>query len=383
MKKFEFYNPTRIVFGQDRLGQLDDLIAKDAKVLITYGGGSIKRFGTLDKIRTALGHRQVFEFPGIEPNPQYETVMKAVKVIKEKDIDFILAVGGGSVLDASKFMAAALYFEDQPFKILYGESNKITKAMDFGTVLTLPATGSEMNSGGVICHLDGKYGFGNPLLYPKFSFLDPTLTYTLPSKQVANGVVDSFVHVMEQYMVETKEARVQDRHSEGIMLTLKEIGLKTVNEPEDYDARANLMWCATNALNGWIGLGQTQDWMTHSIGHELTAEYNIDHAQTLAIVLPSLLRALRKDREAKLLQWSERVWNITQGSNEERVLEGIKSMEKFFESVGLKTRMSDLGYDESFVEIIAKRCEDHGLLKWFETKKITKEVLLSLLKASF
>lgn len=382
MNNFEFYNPTRIIFGKDRLDKIDELIEKDAKVLITYGGGSVERFGTLGKVRSALKNREYIEFGGIEANPQYDTVMKAVELIKEENIDFILAVGGGSVLDASKFISAAVYFEEEAYKILYGDANKIKKAMPFGTVITLPATGSEMNSGGVICHLDGKYGFGNPHLYPKFSFLDPTLTFTLPKKQVSNGVVDAFIHVMEQYMVAPMEARVQDRHSEGILLTLREIGLLTVNEPENYDARANLMWAATNALNGWIGLGQQQDWMTHSIGHELTAQYNIDHGQTLAIILPSLLYELRESRKDKLLQFANRVWNITEGSDDEIIIEAIRQMSAFFESVGLKTKMSDLGYDESFIKIIADRCEKHGLMPWLSSNGVTSEVLLNILKGA-
>jgi NADP-dependent alcohol dehydrogenase len=275
-----------------------------------------------------------------------------------------------------------VYFEDEPFKILYCDSDKINQSMPIGTVLTLPATGSEMNSGGVICHLDGKYGFGNPHLYPRFSFLDPSVTFTLPRKQVSNGVVDAFVHVMEQYMVENAGARVQDRHSEGILLTLREIGLLTVNEPENYEARANLMWAATNALNGWIGLGQTQDWMTHSIGHELTAQYNMDHGQTLAVILPSLLFELRESRKEKLLQFATRVFNITEGTDEERVIEGINQMSAFFESVGLKTKMSDLGYDESFIKIIATRCDNHGLMPWFLQNQVTSEVLNRILSGA-
>lgn len=382
MNNFEYCNPTRIIFGKDRLAQINELIDAEAKVLVVYGGGSVKKYGTLDKVKAALGDRQVLEFGGVEANPQYDTLMKAVEVVKANNIDFMLAVGGGSVLDGTKFIAAATYFEGEPYKILYGEDSKIQKAMPFGAVLTLPATGSEMNNGGVVCHLDGKYGFGSDQCYPKFSFLDPTLTFTLPAIQVANGVVDTFVHVMEQYMRGPVEARVQDRHSEGIMLTLTEIAKTTINEPENYDARANLMWCATNALNGWIGLGQPQDWMTHGIGHELTAEYGIDHAQTLAIIMPSLLTVLVEDRQAKLVQWGERVWGITEGKDKERALAAIEKMRDFFESLGIHTRMSAYGIGEEFIPIIVERCKKHGIMPWLASNKITEEVFVKLLEGA-
>lgn len=382
MFDFEFRNSTRIVFGKDRLAKLDELIASDAKIMVIYGGGSVKKYGTLDKVKAALGNREIIEFSGVEANPQYDTLMKAVQIIKEENIDFLLAVGGGSVLDGTKFIAAAVYFEGEPFEILYGKDEQIKKAMPFGAILTLPATGSEMNSGGVVCHLDGKYGFGNEHVYPQFSFLDPTLTYTLPKIQVANGVVDTFVHVMEQYIMGPAEARVQDRHSEGIMNTLIEIAPITINEPENYDARANLMWCATNALNGWIGLGQPQDWMTHGIGHELTAEYGIDHAQTLAIIMPSLLTVLVEQRKAKLVQWGQRVWGITEGTDMERALESIQRFRGFIEGLGITTHMSGHGIGEEFIQIILERCKKHGIMPWLESNGLTEEKFLLLLNGA-
>jgi NADP-dependent alcohol dehydrogenase len=382
MFDFDYCNPTRIVFGKDRLGELNDYIDPSARVLVLYGGGSVKKYATLDKVMAGLGKRFVMEFGGIEANPQYETLMKAVDVIKDNKIDFLLAVGGGSVIDGTKFISAAVYFETEAFQILYGHSEKIQKAMPFGAVLTLPATGTEMNSNSVVCHLDAKIGFASDLVYPKFSFLDPTLTFTLPKIQVANGVVDTFIHVMEQYIRGPVNARVQDRHSEGIMTTLIEIAQTTINEADNYDARATLMWCATNALNGWIGLGQQQDWMTHTIGHELTAEYGIDHGQTLAIIMPSLLTQLLEDRKNKLVQWGERVWNITEGSEEERASLAISSMVAFFEGLGIHTKMSDYGIGEEFIPIIVERLKKHGAMSWLASNKVTEEVLVKILEGA-
>jgi len=269
MENFDFYNPTHIVFGKDRLKELNKLVAKDAKVLILYGGGSVKKFGTLEKVKENLKGRHIIEFGGIEPNPSYETLMKAVEIVKNENINFLLAVGGGSVMDGAKFVSlAANYKGDNPTKILsnvYVQAS-ITESIPIGTVLTLPATGSEMNSGAVISYNHGKFVISSPLLFPKFSILDPTLTFTLPATQVANGIIDTFIHVVEQYVTYPVDARFHDRTAEGILQTLIEIGNRTLDNPEDYDARANLVWCATMGLNGLIrggspsGLDNPHDW---------------------------------------------------------------------------------------------------------------------------
>ena len=265
MFNFNFYNPTRIYFGKDRLESINENVPVDAKVLITYGGGSAKRSGLIDKVKSILGSREIFEFSGIEPNPKYETLMKAVEVVKAENIDYILAVGGGSTIDGTKFISLASNYEGDATELLMKgfsgvTSEMVKKVIPFGSVLTLPATGSEMNSGAVVSYNHAKYPVMSELSFPKFSILDPTLTFTLPKIQVANGVTDAFVHVMEQYITYPVDARIQDRMAEGILETLIEVGVTTINEPENYDARSNLMWSATMALNGLIGVGVPQDW---------------------------------------------------------------------------------------------------------------------------
>lgn len=385
MFNFDFYNPTQIVFGKDRLGELDNLVPKDAKVLVLYGGGSVKKFGTLSKVLEALGNRKVFEFGGIEPNPQFTTLMKAVELVKKENIDFLLAVGGGSVMDGTKFVALASLYEGGNAEDLlhFGTSPvPVQKAVPLGTVVTLPATGSEMNSGGVISYNQGKYPVFSPLAFPKFSFLDPTLTYSLPATQVANGIVDAFIHVLEQYATFPAEGRFQDRTAEGILKTLIEIGRKTIDEPTDYDARANLVWCATMALNGLIAAGVPQDWSTHLIGHELTAMFGIDHGKTLAIILPSLWTVLKEQKRAKLLQYAERVWDITEGDEDSRINSAIAKTRDFFESLGIKTRLSEYNVSADKIDDLVNALENHGLTALSETGAVTLEVSRKILEGA-
>ena len=310
MLNFDYYNPTHIVFGKDRLAELDTLVPKGIKVLILYGGGSVKKFKTLENVIQALPGRQIVEFGGIEPNPKYTTLVKATEVAKKEKVEFLLAVGGGSVMDGTKFVSLASHYEGDTKDLLsHGFSPVPVKtAIPIGTVVTLPATGSEMNSGAVISYDGGKFPVFSPLAFPKFSILDPTLTYTLPAIQVANGIIDTFIHTVEQYVTSPSEGRFQDRTAEGILRTLIEVGQKTIDNPTDYDARANLVWCATNALNGLIGAGVPQDWTTHMIGHELTAMFGIDHGQTLAILQPSIWTVRKHQKREKLLQYAQRVW---------------------------------------------------------------------------
>ena len=385
MNNFDFYNPTRIVFGKDRLNELDNLIPKDAKVLVLYGGGSVKKFGTLEKVLKGLGDRTVVEFSGIEANPRFETLMKAVEVVKKENIDFLLAVGGGSVMDGTKFVSLASQYDgDNALDLLSDRmaASGLTKALPLGTVVTLPATGSEMNSGGVITSSIGKRAFGNKLVFPKFSFLDPTLTFSLPKSQVANGVVDTFIHVLEQYATYPVDGCFQDRTAEGILLTLMEIGKKTIDNPTDYDLRANLVWCATMGLNGLIGAGVPQDWATHMIGHGLTAMFGIDHGKTLAIILPSLWNVMRDAKKDKLIQYGERVLNITSGTDEERIDLAISKTREFFESLGIKTRLSDYGVDESSIDDLVKALEDHKMVAIGEDGIVTLDVSRKILEGA-
>jgi NADP-dependent alcohol dehydrogenase len=388
MYNFSFHNPTTILFGKDQLNGIESMVPANAKVLITYGGGSAKRNGLIDKVKAVLGNRKVVEFAGIEPNPHYETLMKAVEVISNEEIDFLLAVGGGSVIDGTKFISLASFYKGDATNLLkFGftpiTSDTVEKVLPIGVVLTLPATGSEMNNGAVISHEHGKYPVMSDLVYPKFSVLDPVYTFTLPAIQVANGVVDAFVHTAEQYITFPVDARVQDRMAEGIMQTLIEIGATTVSEPENYDARANHVWAATMALNGIIAVGVPQDWATHMIGHELTAAFGIDHGQTLAIVYPALLAEMKEQKYAKLLQYAERVWNINKGSNDERIDMAIAKTREFFESLGIKTRLSEYGVKAEQIDEVVEQLRVHGMTALSETGKITLEVSRKILERAF
>jgi NADP-dependent alcohol dehydrogenase len=356
MQNFEYYNPVKIFFGKGEIAKVSQAIEKNKKVLMIYGGGSIKKNGVYDQVKTALIDYDLHEFEGIEPNPEYETCMKAVTYIKENNIDFILAVGGGSVIDATKFISAAAKFDGDAWDIL-AKSADIKSAVDFGTVLTIPATGSEMNAGAVISRreLNKKLAFGHPKVFPKFSILDPEVTFTLPSRQVANGVVDAFVHVMEQYLTYPQNAPLQDRFAEGILLTLIEEGERVIAEPNNYDVRANIMWAATMALNSLISRGVAMDWSTHMIGHEITTFYGLDHAQTLAIILPNIMKYKRGQKGEKIAQYAERVWGVSSSlSKDEKIDIAIKKTEEFFEKVGNPTKLKSYSFGaEHFDEIIS------------------------------
>ncbi|MDX2481617.1 MAG: alcohol dehydrogenase [Desulfuromusa sp.] len=383
MLKFNFQNPTKILFGEGRIGDIAAEIDKDQRVLVTYGGGSIKKNGVLDQVKTTLSGYTLFEFAGIEPNPSYETLMAAVQLVKEEKIDYILAVGGGSVIDGTKFIAAAVNFQGEPWDILAKQA-KVETALPFGCVLTLPATGSEMNSGAVITRrsIQTKLPFSSPLLYPQFAVLDPTTTYTLPATQISNGVVDAFIHVIEQYLTYPVNAKVQDRFAEGLLLSLIEDGPIALEEPQNYDVRANIMWSATLALNGLIGAGVPQDWATHMIGHELTAMHGLDHAQTLAIVLPSVLNVKKAQKRDKLLQYAERVWGITKGDDVERIDTAIEKTRAFFERMQVKTRLSDYGIEKTSITKLVAQLEQHGMVKLGEHGDITPEVSRRILELS-
>jgi NADP-dependent alcohol dehydrogenase len=382
MQNFEFHNPVKIFFGKDQLEKLPSQISKGNKVLILYGGGSIFKNGIYKQIMDALKDIEVIEFGGIEPNPCYETAMRAVKLIKDQNVDFLLAVGGGSVIDATKFIAAAvLYVGNDPWDIL-SKGETVINSMPLGVVLTLPATGTEMNKNSVMTRksTQEKLAFSSPFSYPEFSFLLPDAAASLPRRQVANGIVDAFVHVIEQYLTYPVNAPLQDRFAESIMVTLIEEGPKVYANPADYEAMANLMWCATMALNGLIQCGVPGDWSVHSIGHELTALHDIDHARTLAIVLPGLWAVLKKEKKEKLIQYGERVWNITGGSEDERISGTIKKTVEFFESVGIKTRLSDYGVKQETVDKIVQRLEKRGMISFGDRQLVTPLVVRKILE---
>lgn len=384
MFNFDFYNPTQISFGEGRIAKLDDFVPADAKVMVLFGGQSAQRTGTLNEVQKALGARQVHLFGGVEANPTYEKLMEAVQIVRNEKIDFLLAVGGGSVIDGTKFVAAAVPYTDEPWNILLTGGRDIKAALPMGTVLTLAATGSEMNNGSVITRksLQSKLPFHGNLLFPKFSILDPTKSFTLPERQVANGVVDAFVHVIEQYLTYPVNAPVQDRFAEGLLQTLIEEGPLALSQPDNYDVRANLMWVATLALNGLIGAGVPHDWSTHLIGHELTALYGLDHAQTLAIILPAMMQERRAQKGEKLLQYAERVWNLSDGDTDQRIDSAIEKTRAFFESLGVKTYLKDYNLEQAAVETALKKLEQHGMLQLGEHQDIDLAVSRRVLEAS-
>lgn len=384
MKNFQYYNPVRIVFGDHQIKELANLVPLDSRVLITFGGGSAKKNGTLDEVKAALssnGSREVFEFGGIEPNPEFATLLKAADKVNELDIDFILAVGGGSVIDGSKFVAlvapltdssdssgtsGTTVSRDKAWQALTSGGRNLNAAVDLGAVLTIPATGSEMNSGGVIndSERQAKLPFGNPLVYPKFSILDPTKTLTLPERQVMNGIADAFAHVMEQYLTYPVNAKVQDAFSESLLKILIEEGRAVQQNPDDMETRKNIMWSATMALNGLIGVGVPQDWTTHMIGHELTSLFGIDHARTLTILLPAVMRELKDSKKDKLLQFANNVWELTDDSqsDDDKIEAAIGMTEAFFQSLNLPVSLSDVDLDETAIDAVVNQLEAHKMI---------------------
>ncbi|HET6555936.1 MAG TPA: iron-containing alcohol dehydrogenase [Prolixibacteraceae bacterium] len=362
MYNFEYQNPVKIIFGKGEIKKVGANIPVGSKILLTYGGGSIFKNGVYDQVKSSIKGFEVVEFGGIEPNPHYETLMKAVEVVKKENITFLLSVGGGSVLDGTKFIAAAAYYQKRdPWEIL-SKHAPFEQAVPIGAVLTLPATGSEMNGNSVVTRAETteKLSFTSPLVMPVFSVLDPEVIFSLPDQQVANGVVDAFVHVIEQYLTYPVDSPIQDRFAESILITLIEEGPKVLANRKDYNAAANFMWSATMALNGLIGAGVPQDWATHMIGHELTAYHGIDHARTLAIVLPGVMNIKRDLKKDKILQLGERVWGIKEGSADERIDKTIQSTIEFFESVGIPTRLPDYSVPTETINTICTRFKKRG-----------------------
>ncbi len=381
MHNFTFSNPTKIVFGEGQISELAALVPGDARILVTYGGGSIKKNGVYEQVSKALEGKTWFEFGGIEPNPHYETLMKAVDLVKREKIDFLLAVGGGSVIDGTKLIAAAVNFEGEPWDIM-AKHQPFFSALPLGCVLTLPATGTESNGNSVITRAatQEKLSFGSPLVYPRFAILDPTTTYSLPQRQISNGVVDAFVHIMEQYMTYPVNAKVQDRFAEGLLLTLIEEGPRALQEPNNYEVRANVMWAATMALNGLIGVGVPQDWATHMIGHELTAMHGLDHAQTLAVVLPAVMQHQREKKRGKLIQYGKRVWGLTQTNEDELIDAAIAATRQFFEQMGTPTTLSGYGVGRDSIPKLVDMLVKHGLLALGEHGAITPEASREILE---
>lgn len=377
MQNFVFQNPTKLVFGRGQIALLSDLIDKSRKVLLTFGGGSVKRNGVYDQVKAALKDHQTVEFWGIEPNPKVETLRKAVALGLEEKVDLILAVGGGSVLDGTKLIAAGIAMpETDPWAIV--KTGNAAKQIPFASVMTLPATGSEMNNGAVISSLETTEKFAFRGAYPEFSILDPEATYSLPAKQIANGLADIVVHCFEQYMTTPGQSRVLDRWAEGVIATVMEIAPMIRENQTDYAVMSDYMYSATMALNNFIRMGVTQDWATHQIGHELTALHGVDHGESLAIVYPGTAQVLRKQKKAKLLQFGERVLGVKGGTEDERIDETINRIEGFFKSLGLATRLSEKGIGMETIDLIQKRFNDRGV-HLGEAKNVTGDVAREIL----
>jgi len=388
MLNFELYNPVNYVFGKGQMEKLTGLVPSNTKILIAYGGGSIFKNGVYQQVKAALPNHEILEFGGIEPNPRFETLMKAVELIRTEKIGFILAVGGGSVIDGVKFISAAVNFEGDAAEILKKRIlfKDVSKVIPFGTVLTLPATGSEMNSGAVVTleATQEKLTLGGSALFPVFSIVDPTVINSLPKRQLQNGVVDAFTHVLEQYLTYPHDALLQDRISESILQTLIEIGPKVVENPSDYKLASNFVWCATMALNGLIQKGVPSDWATHMIGHELTALYEIDHARTLAIIGPNLYRVMFDTKKEKLAQYGQRVWKIQGNSIEEIAEKSIEKTVAFFHEMGMKTKLSENTENyEKTADFIVKRFEERGWKTLGEKQNISLDKVRTIVKMSY
>lgn len=388
MLNFELYNPVNYLFGKGQTEKLSKLIPANAEVLLAYGGGSIFKNGVHEAVKSALKDYKIIEFGGIEPNPRFETLLKAVEIVKNEKITFILAVGGGSVIDGVKFISGATHYEGNPIDILKNRVlfTDLSKVIPFGTVLTLPATGSEMNSGAVVTieATQEKLTLGGSALFPKFSICDPTVVSSLPKRQIENGIIDAFTHVMEQYLTYPHDALLQDRIAEGILQTLVEIGPSVVENPSDYKLASNFMWCATMALNGLIQKGVPSDWATHMIGHELTALYEIDHARTLAIIAPNLYQVMFETKKDKLAQYGERVFNVAGNSVDEKANNAIEKTVEFFHKMGMKTKLSENTDDYSkTADFIVNRFSERGWKALGEKQNITLEKVKEIVEMSY
>ena len=378
MKNFTFQSTTKLIFGKGTIAQIEKEIPVSKKIMLTFGGGSVKQNGVYEQVISALKNHNCVEFWGIEPNPKVETLRKAVELGKKENVDFILAVGGGSVLDGTKLIASAIHYNGDAWDLVMDES-LIQKIVPFGDVLTLPATGSEMNKGAVISNMatNEKYAFYST--HPQFSILDPTTTFSLPPFQIACGIADSFVHVMEQYLVDKNNSPLMDRWAEGVLSTLIEIAPKIRENQHDYEQMANFMLSATMALNGFIGMGVYSDWATHLIGHEITALTGLTHGETLVIVEPALLRVMKNEKRKKLLQYAERVWNITEKDEDKKIELAIEKTENFFRSLPLRTRLSECGVGEDITHQIVERLQKRGS-KFGENGSITADTVKIILE---
>ncbi|MHC5201049.1 iron-containing alcohol dehydrogenase [Myroides sp. LJL119] len=386
MENFELFNPTKLFFGKGEIHKLKNEIPIDAKVLLVYGQGSIHTNGVYQQVSTALKNHIVIEFGGIQPNPVYETLQKALAIIHQEKIDFILGVGGGSVIDGVKYLSAATHYKGNPIEIIQNKMNVKWETLPYGAVLTLPATGSEMNCGAVITieSTHEKLSFQGNALYPKFSICDPTVIGSLPSRQISNGLVDGFIHVLEQYLTYPQDAFLQDRFAEAILSTFVEVAPKVLKDPTNYSAASTFMWCCTMALNGLISMGVKQDWVTHALGHELTVLYGIDHGRSLAIVNTNLYRVMFDFKQQKLAQLGKQVFKIDNGTTQEIAMLTLEKLDSFYHSVGVSTHLSD--YTDDYLntsDFIVERFKERGWVAMGERKNITLDKIAQIIQKSY
>lgn len=380
MENFSFQNPVKLIMGRGMIAQLAHEIPSDKRIMITFGGGSVKNNGVYDQVKAALKDHYTIEFWGIESNPGIETLRKAIEYGKENKVDFLLAVGGGSVIDGTKLISAGLLYDGDAWDLVLS-GKPATRTVPLAAVLTLPATGSEMNAGAVISRHETKEKYPFYASYPLFSILDPEVTFSLPDYQIACGIADTFVHVMEQYLTTPGQSRLMDRWAEGILQTLVEIAPKIKENKHDYKLMSDFMLSATMALNGFIAMGVSQDWATHMIGHELTALHGLTHGHTLAIILPATMQVLREAKGDKLIQYGERAWNITTGTREERIDKAIRCTEEFFRSLGLTTRLHEEKIGEDTINEIERRFNERGV-KYGENANVTGTVARKILETA-
>ena len=378
MKNFSFQNTTKLIFGEGTISQIKNEIPVNKKLMLTFGKGSVKENGVYQQVISALDGYNYIEFWGIEPNPKVETLRKAIELGKKENIDFILAVGGGSVVDATKLIASAIPYHGDAWDLVLDDT-LIKQSIPYADVLTLAATGSEMNRGAVISRAETSEKYAFYSTYPQFSILDPTTLYSLPSKQIACGIADSFVHVMEQYLVDKNNSPLMDRWAEGVLSTLIEVAPKVLENQGDYVEMSNFMLSATMALNGFINMGVYSDWATHLIGHEITAIAGLIHAETLVIVQPALLRVMRNEKRNKLLQYAERVWNITEINDDDKIVRVIEKTEEFYQSLGLKTKLSQYGLGDDLCDEIVRRFRENGV-RLGENGSITADTVKVILE---
>ena len=378
MLNFEFQNPTKLIFGKGSIAKIEKQFTRPTKIMLTFGGGSVKRNGVYDQVIAALKGHEIVEFWGIEPNPKVETLRKAVELGKAEKVEFIIAVGGGSTVDGTKLIACAICYDGNAWDLVL-DPKKVTGAIPFASVMTMPATGSEMNNGAVISNLATKEKYGFYSFYPQWSILDPEVTYSIPPYQVACGIADTFVHVMEQYLTAPNINPLMDRWAEGILLNLIEIAPQIQENPQDYDLMSQYMLSATMGLNRFIAMGVPQDWATHNIGHELTALHSVTHGESLAIVLPGTMTVLSEQKHDKILQYGERIWGITEGTDGIRIAEAIGRTEQFFAQLGLATRLSQLNIGEETIAEIERRFNERGTLLG-ECKNVNGAVARAILE---